>query len=286
MVRSYNNERARQDMLRGVARVAVLSKHMQEESVRQGVALERTRVLPLVRTEAALDLASSHGAAERDPSRIHLAFIGRMERLKGPALLVDALAQLTGRLPLPVTVTFAGDGRERAGCQAEALQLQAAGVDVRFTGWLTAAGCASLLQTVDLLVVPSVWPEPLGLVGLEAAAHGVPAVAFDVGGIAQWLQDDVTGRLVGGAPSASTLAVALDDCMRNRDRLRHWGSNARRAAQEWTVVRHVDALEQLLATVVHETGAGAPIAAAQPLSRTWSSARRRPGSPRQDRSLE
>src|SRR5207248_398156 len=109
-------------------------------------------------------------------------------------------------------VTFAGDGRERARLEAagrttfgptahakaenlqnpENLQDRQA-PDVSFCGWLSPSQTASLFETADLLVVPSIWPEPLGLIGLEAAAAGVPALAFDVGGIREWLEDNVTG---------------------------------------------------------------------------------------------
>ena len=66
-----------------------------------------------------------------------------------------------------------------------------------------------------VLAVPSVWPEPFGLVGLEAAARGVPAVAFDTGGIRQWLHHQISGLLVppsgGHAALATAFAARLHD---------------------------------------------------------------------------
>ena len=70
----------------------------------------------------------------------------------------------------------------------------------RSNAWLARASVAAL---------PSSWPEPFGLVGLEAAALGVPTVAFDVGGISEWLRHDVNGVAVPGPPSAEPLGEAL-----------------------------------------------------------------------------
>jgi glycosyltransferase involved in cell wall biosynthesis len=54
-------------------------------------------------------------------------------------------------------------------------------------------------------VVPSRWPEPFGMVGIEAMARGRPVVGFSVGGIPDWLEHEVTGLL---APEADTKAMA------------------------------------------------------------------------------
>ncbi len=107
-----------------------------------------------------------------------------------------------------------------------------------------------MLRTADLLVVPSLWPEPLGLVGLEAASYGVPALAFDSGGIREWLIDGETGRLVTGQPSSGALASALEDCLREPDRLKRWGRSAARSAGARTAAAHVSALEQVFQSAV------------------------------------
>jgi glycosyltransferase involved in cell wall biosynthesis len=97
--------------------------------------------------------------------------------------------------------------------------------------------------------VPSLWPEPFGLVGLEAAAHGVPAVAFDTGGISEWLTDGVNGRLVSEYGSAEALGAVLADLLRDSVQLQKLGHGAACAARRLSLPAHVDAIERILTTV-------------------------------------
>ncbi len=54
-------------------------------------------------------------------------------------------------------------------------------------GRLTAAELRAAIDDADAVAVPSLWPEPFGLVGIEAQARGRPAVAYRVGGIGDWI---------------------------------------------------------------------------------------------------
>jgi glycosyltransferase involved in cell wall biosynthesis len=92
-----------------------------------------------------------------------------------------------------------------------------------------------------------VWPEPFGLTGLEAASMGVPAVAFDVGGIREWLTDGDNGLLAPGSPpDASALADAITRAILDPSVLARLSSGARRRAAELTLDRHLDRLEPIL----------------------------------------
>ena len=78
---------------------------------------------------------------------------------------------------------------------------------IEFVGWVNAQQADVLLTDCDVLVLPSLWPEPFGLVGSEAARHGVPVVAFAVGGITEWLTDGVNGYLAPGDPPSAAASV-------------------------------------------------------------------------------
>lgn len=132
---------------------------------------------------------------------LRLLFAGQLLRGKGCDLLLEALAQLRS----PWRLVIAGDGPERPRLETLARKFQ---LDdrVHFAGWLTEL--KALHDQADLLVVPSLWQEPFGLVGLEAAANGLPAVAFNVGGISEWLHDGHNGILTPERDTAK-LAKAL-----------------------------------------------------------------------------
>jgi glycosyltransferase involved in cell wall biosynthesis len=105
----------------------------------------------------------------------------------------------------------------------------------------------ALLDEADLLVMPSLWPEPFGLSGPEAGLQGVPAAAFAVGGIPQWLEDGVNGHLApGNPPSAPGLADAIVRCLADpftHSRLRQ---GALESARRWSAERHVAELLPIL----------------------------------------
>lgn len=234
----------RLDVLRRCARVLVLSEHMRREAVRHGVSPERVTKVPcLVPAERVADApprAPLGGAAQ-------LVFVGRMEPLKGGAQLLAALPSIAGRLGRDVALTLAGDGGARAAWERAARRVARGRVSARFVGWLPPDGVAALLGRTDLLVVPSVWPEPFGLVGLEAGLHGVPTAAYRVGGIEEWLAEGDNGALApGDPPTPGGLADAVVRCLASTEGHASLREGARRVARSFTPERHLAALEAAL----------------------------------------
>jgi len=257
MARLYRAQSVRLHALKNAAAVITLSSHMANEMLRNGVPRERVHVVPpFVTAEPGI-------LAKPSPDRTcRLLYLGRLERLKGVHSLLRALSAVAAQLNRPVRLAVAGDGGER-----EALMRLAADVcredpwvAIQFLGWTNGTARADLFAGVDALVVPSLWPEPFGLVGLEAAAAGVPAVAFPVGGIPEWLHDGETGCLaLPGTDRAAALADAIVRCVGSEQRHARLAEGARRAAARATLDLHVAGLEQVFNRVVPALcAAGAP----------------------------
>ena len=183
-----------------------------------------------------------------------LLFAGRMDKMKGGMLLLDALPRIAAALDRPLHVLLSGDGPERARWEARAKRIQARHpqISIDFPGWSSEVTVSAQMQGSRLLVVPSVWPEPFGSVGMAAARYGVPAAAFAVGGIPQWLHDGVNGHLASATPPSSAgLADAVIRCLSNPNHYADLSRGARQAAAQSTMARHVPELISVFERVVH-----------------------------------
>lgn len=137
-----------------------------------------------------------------------LLFVGRLVERKGVRVLLDAVH----RLAADVTLDVVGDGPERAALAAQAARLGLA-ARVRFHGTVPAGALAERFARCDALVLPAVVDakgdtEGLGVVLLEALAHGRPVIASDAGGIPDVVRHDDTGVLVPPG-DADALAAAI-----------------------------------------------------------------------------
>ena len=121
------------------------------------------------------------------------------------------------------------------------------GVDAEFRGWLDPGELRALYRTAELLAVPSLWPEPFGLVGIEAGCVGLPSVGFAVGGIPDWLIPGVSGECAPGTrPTAATLSSAIIRALRDPDHYAALRRGAWETARRFTVDRHMTVLERAL----------------------------------------
>jgi glycosyltransferase involved in cell wall biosynthesis len=241
MLDEYDWARKQNGLFRDYAAVIVASQHMKDEYAGNGLDEEQIHVNPLFPTVA----PNIDEMAQLKDGQLNVLFLGRMTKLKGGDLLIRAVAEAAERLGRKIHLVMAGEGPRRAAWARLAMRLR---VQADFPGWVTGEEHARLLKAATLLAVPSVWPEPFGLVGLEAACFGVPAIAFDVGGIREWLRDGVNGFLVPcRVPTARAFADGLVKALSQPEQLEIMRHAARETAREMSLRKHLDGVENVLA---------------------------------------
>jgi glycosyltransferase involved in cell wall biosynthesis len=171
---------------------------------------------------------------ERD-GRPVVGYVGRIEPRKGVADLVAAAPTLRAA---GARVVLVGD--DPYGSDPEYVKRVAGSADVERYGWIDDA--AGLMSALDVLVLPS-HEEPFGTVLAEAMNAGTPVVATRVGGLAEVVEDGVTGRLVPAADPAA-LAAAVLEVLGRRDEM---GAAGRERASRWHADAYADRVERLIA---------------------------------------
>jgi glycosyltransferase involved in cell wall biosynthesis len=158
-------------------------------------------------------------------------YAGKRSLGKGTPILLAALDRIRAEVP-GVRFAFAGKG-EIAMPRRD---------DVRALGVLSHAQLFPLYRAADLVVSPSVWPEPMSRVIVEAMHFGRPVVATAVGGSPEAVADGVTGRLV-PKNDAAALADAVVALLRDPAGRERMGATAReRAAAVFSEDKVVGAL--------------------------------------------
>jgi glycosyltransferase involved in cell wall biosynthesis len=149
------------------------------------------------------------GPSATGPLRI--AMVATLQRQKGHAVLIDAIARLTER-GVPVHARLVGDGEERPALEAAIAAADLSRV-IELVGRQPRGEVAAIVGEADVVVQPSIVLEsgktegiPVAL--MEAMASGVPVVATSVSGVPELVEDGVTGRLVPPG-DAGALADAL-----------------------------------------------------------------------------
>ncbi len=209
--------------------VLVSSEHMQATCASNGIAPGRIAVTPPPLPDCAYA-----GTPAARPRTATLLFASRLTPRKGLRSLLGALARIAHGERPRLVVAGEGESEERdARAQAERDD-----VAVEWRGKLGAAQLRDAIDDADAVAVPSLWPEPFGLVGIEAQARGRPAVAYRVGGIGDWI--DGAGIAVPRGDEAA-LAAAIRRILDERT-WSGFAAAARSRAETYRLDAHVDRL--------------------------------------------
>jgi glycosyltransferase involved in cell wall biosynthesis len=165
-----------------------------------------------------------------DPSLTRFAFTGRLVDWKAVDILLDAFKLVLAQVPATLDILGSGKMRPALESQARNLNLDS---HVKFHGWVAQPQCVQTLGNVDVLVLPSLY-ECGGAVVLEAMAMGLPVIATDWGGPADYL-DATSGILVpprSREQFVTDLAAAMVKLARSPDLRQKMGQAGRRRVEE------------------------------------------------------
>lgn len=189
------------------------SRFMRNELLLNGFPDSKVRILPPVVPVNPMNITPV-------PDEPNILCVAQLIRGKGIDLLLQALSKVS----CDFRATIVGTGNAEPGLKALCADLKL-NDRVIFRGWVNNDEIGSFYDAAKVVAVPCRWPEPFGMIGLEAMRRGRPAAAFDVGGISDWLTHKSTGLLV-PEQDVTAFAAALEELLGGREPARQMGLKA------------------------------------------------------------
>ncbi|MBU7585852.1 MAG: glycosyltransferase family 4 protein [Nostoc sp. TH1S01] len=220
------------------------SEYVRQQIIHAGIAPERVMAL---RCGVQLPKVTPEPLTRTIYQDQRILFAGRIVPDKGLEWLLKALTKTERHIHLDI----AGDGWNRPNMEKLADDL---GLSDRITwhGWCTSEQLETLYQQCLAVIFPSLWPEPAGLVTLEAYARYRPVIASAVGGIPEHVQDGKTGILV-SANNVAQLAAAINELATNYAKAKLMGETGQAwYQQEFTIDVHVQRLTKIYDKTIAE----------------------------------
>jgi glycosyltransferase involved in cell wall biosynthesis len=149
---------------------------------------------------------------------LRLGYIGVLSEVKGVDILVEQFKILLGNY----TLSIAGKGISN---EYEQKIKEKAKEDkrIQFLGFVKQS---EFFQKIDLLVVPSLWPDTFPTVAIESLAYSVPVIATNMGGLSEIVQDGVNGLII--SPTKPDSIILAVKCIQSNAQLyRDFAANAR-----------------------------------------------------------
>jgi glycosyltransferase involved in cell wall biosynthesis len=150
-------------------------------------------------------------SAAIDPQKIRLVFMGRLNKIKGLHLLIEALNEITGNNWM---LDIYGQTEDKDYAQQCITMANKKPGKIFFKNVLAPGTVLNILRNYDALVCPTIVKEMVGLVVMEAFAVGLPVIGADSGGIAEQVTNGVDGFLFKTGSSAA-LAKLLQTILNN-----------------------------------------------------------------------
>ena len=182
---SYSQKKREIALNRRFDRMVVVTTYMRDELLNNGFDAKRIEIHAPVPRMGDPDLRSSFS------DRNLIIYAGQIIRGKGVDVLLEALALVKTKFECVIL----GDGNHKAFCEELTKKLGLAD-RVTFKGFVPQEELKDYYRECSVVALSSLWPEPIATIGLEVMRYALPVVAFDAGGIKDWLHDGQNGFLV------------------------------------------------------------------------------------------
>lgn len=184
----------------------------------------------------------------------NLLFVGRLEKNKGARLVVEATAKILIEHP-SIKVNIAGTGTQMNDLKRKAKELGISNI-VRFEGYQSFKQIEELYRKTTIIVVPSLYPDNLPTVCIEAMAIGRPVVGSMLGGIPELIANGKTGLLFSPGNNEE-LVKCVNQLLNDRQLMRSMGDAGRiKAEQEFSasiyLKKILEAYKQLISKTDYE----------------------------------
>lgn len=173
---------------KSIDRIIVPSSYMKEQLVRNGFPKDNIAVIP----HYYANNVPIQEKETKDSRSKNILFVGKLDHIKGILQFIESLSLLKERNWM-AEIIGEGNLRKDATTLVHKLGLNDR---VHFPDNFSKEELNTHYASSAMVVIPSMVPESFGLVGIEAMSFGKPVVAFDSGGVREWLVHNETGFLV------------------------------------------------------------------------------------------
>ena len=238
---SYSDKKREVTLNQRFHRMVVVTTYMRDELLNNGFERDRIEIHAPVPRMGDPKLRSDFS------DRNLILYAGQIIRGKG----VDALLEALALVPTRFECVILGDGNHRAYCEALSQRLGLSD-RVTFKGFVPQEELTRYYRECTAVALSSLWPEPIATIGLEVMRYALPVVAFDAGGIKDWLIDGQNGFLVPWR-DRKEYAARLNQLLTDKALARRLGENGHQLVSErYDFNGYIRDLETMFGRVIAE----------------------------------
>ena len=238
---SYSEKKREIALNRQFDRMVVVTTYMRDELLKNGFDTRRIEIHAPVPRMGDPNLRSSFS------DRNLIIYAGQIIRGKGVDVLLEALAQVKTKFECVIL----GDGNHKVFCEELSKKLGLTD-RVTFKGFIPQEELKNYYRECSVVALSSLWPEPIATIGLEVMRYALPVVAFDAGGIKDWLLDGQNGYLVPWMDRAA-FAARIDQLLQNKPLARQLGeAGLKLVSERYDFDTYIGDLENMFSRVIAE----------------------------------